>query len=678
MRLITEKGQLALPSNFKFDINIAAPAFSKDGSQSLPVSLPDRVNDLYLDFPARPGRSAKQNRKITAKIEAGVYHKSGQLVIDTAKRKEGITGAIMINESDIYAQIKDITLPEVFEKIKRVDISGVENWYNHIYACMTGTAVDDFTAFPVAVNLQEDKYELLNKPDASSLLNPWALDWKSRRLVYGNEAVTVPDGYGVTPFLWMWRMLELLFTEFNYSVRANPFKSNDFLKKIVLINNTADSICTGSLNYADLVPSCSIADFIKWLEAKFLTHLYIYPESKIVDLVPLRDVINSVTQMDVSNIIDGNEKYSFTDLEEIDISSETTLQGSAPAVDTYIELGKKYKYLTELDENDWKSNAWKYTLVYRKSTGEYYEILRRFGDSSIKRVRIGSNYFRHFTGRLTAKEYKAKDLMPTMVQVNLGLSGSKEINVVCPYIGDYRHRNTSYKEKKEATEQNIIIAIFAGASDEDIFTEAKYCLGTTQKYNNLGVQWSTYDLTIRDLYPLFWKEWNKVLMNSGVNIEAKVDFSTAQLLSLRLDKPVLLNGQPCLVKSLSYTVGQSVVNSKSEYMLLRNLTPIMDDITVSFAAELYRWDYESNNEEVFGPFDTQEWENYTWEYTGESAPSKAAFEFIPSPTFEQYTAGGLYYQQRNEIRIAAKKINETQLFYFDEVLESGFRPILIE
>ena len=324
---------------------------------------------------------------------------------------------------------------------------------------MTGAAIDDFTAFPVAANLQEDKYELLNGPDTSSLLTPWSLNWKSRRLISGNEAVNVPDGYGVTPFLWMWRMLELLFAEFNYTVRANPFKSNDFLKKIVLINNTADSICTGSLNYADLVPSCSIADFIKWLEAKFLIHLYIYPEYKMVDLVPLKEAIRSIPQMDVSSIIDGNEKYSFTDLEEIDISSETTLQGAASAADTYIDLGKKYKYLTELDENDWKSNAWKYTLVYRKTTGEYFETLRRFGDSSVKRVRIGSNYFRHFTNRLTAKEYKAEDLMPAMVQVNLGLCGSKEINVVCPYIGDSRHRNTSYKEKKKL-QSNILLLPF--------------------------------------------------------------------------------------------------------------------------------------------------------------------------------------------------------------------------
>lgn len=678
MKLITEKGQLVLPADFKFDINISAPAFSNEGSQSLPVSLPDKVNNLYLDFPTRGGRISKQCRKISAKLEAGIFHKSGQLVIDTSKKKDAITAAIMINESDVYAQIKDVLLPEVFEKITREDITGVDNLYNHIYSCMTGAVEDDFTAFPVAVNLEDGKYKLLNGPDTSSELTPWALDYKARRIMYGSEAVSVPDGYGVTPFLWLWRAIELLFAEYDYSVGSNPFKTDLFLKKIVLINNTADSICQGSLNYADLVPSCSIADFIKWLENKFLIHLYIYPEKKIIDLVPFNSVINSVPQFEVSQIVDGNEKYTFNNLEELDLSSDTSLEGATPATDTLIDLANKYKYLTELDEKAWSTDAWKYSLVYRKATGEYYEILHRYGDSSIKRVRLGSNYFRHFSGRLEGKEHTSQDLMPAMVQVNLGNSGSKYINIICPYIGESRHKNTAYSESIDATEQDIIIALFAGQAEEDTLTEAKYCLGTTQKYNNLGVQWSNYDLTIKSLYPLFWKEYNKILMNSGVTIEAKVDYSINQLLSLRLDKPVLLKGQPCLIKSLSYTVGRLVENNSSEYMLIRHLTPVMEDLQISFSDQLYRWDYENNADEIFAPFDTQEWDNYTWEYTGANAPSKAAFEFIPPPTTEQYLQGGLFYVQSNAIRIAAKKINETGLYYFDEVLTSGFRPILIE
>ena len=583
----------------------------------------------------------------------------------------------MINESDLYALIKEITLPEVFGKIIRTDITGIDNLHDHIYSCMKGTVEDDFTAFPVAVNLEEERYQLLNGPDTSSLLNPWALKYKARRITYDGQAVNVPDGYGVTPFLWLWRALELLFLEFDYSVRVNPFKSDSFLKKIVLLNNTADTICKGTLNYSDIVPSCTIAEFIKWLEDKFAIHLYIYPEKKVIDLIPASDVVSGVAQMDVSGMIDGNEKYTFTDEQEIDISSDTSLEGASPATDTIFDLAKKYSNITELDEYDFQSVGWKHTVVQRKSTGVYYEILRKQGDTSIKYVRLGSNYFRHFTSRLAERKYEASDLMPAMVEVGLGLVGIKAVVVICPYIGDSRHQNTSYKESTKAVDQKIIIAVRAGSADENIITAAKYYLGTTQKYNNLGIQWSNYDLTTTSLYPLFWKEWNKVIMNSGVTIEAKVDFSPEQLLSLKIDQPVLIKGQKCLIKSLNYSVGNRITNNTGEYLLLRNLTPVMDDLIVSFLPELYRWNYESNNVEVFGQFDGQQWDNYTWEYTGEDTPSQASFEFIPSPTPEQYTAGGLYYQQSNDIRIAAKKVGESQLYYFNEVLISGFRPVLI-
>ncbi len=679
MKLITSQGELVLPEDFNFTIQQNSPAFSSEGSQSIPVSLPaGELNFSALNHPERPGRNAKFIRKMPAKLEAGIFHKSGQLVIEAAQKREGVTGAIMINESDLYAQIKEITLPEVFGKIVRSDISGVTNWYNHIYSCMSGITTDDFTAFPVAVNLDEGRYQLLNGPDTSVSQNPWALKYKARRITYDKQAVNVPDGYGITPFLWLWRAMELLFAEFGYSVRSNPFKTDSFLKKVVLLNNTADSICKGVLNYSDLVPSCSIADFVKWLEDKFLIHLYIYPESKCVDLVPLSNVISTSAQLDLTSKIDGQEKYSYSDAQELNISSDTSIEGSAPAVDSLFDLAKKYTYITELNERDFSDNAWKYTLVLRKSTGEYYEILRKEGDSSIKRVRLGSNYFRHYTGRLPEEKHEATDMMPAMVEVNLGLNEAKERIVICPFIGDSRHRNTAYKEATKAVEQKIIIALFAGISDEDIIIEAKYYLGTTQKYDNLGTQWSLHDLTGQTLYPLFWKEWNKVLMNSGVSITAKVNYTPEQLLALRMDSPVLIKGQRCLIKSLSYSVGNKLVNNTGEYILLRNLSPVMNDIVVSFLPELYRWQYESNDVDIFAPFDTQEWDNYTWEYTGENAPSKASFEFIASPTFEQFTAGGLYYQQSNDIRIAAKKINETQLYYFDEVLESGFRPILIQ
>lgn len=682
MRLITSKGQLHLPSDFAFTIEQNSPVFSQEGTQSIPVSLPDSdVNKAALSYPTRPGRKDKFIRKIPAKLEAGIIHKSGKLLIESAERESGILGSIMLNESDFYSQIRDVKLPDIFGKIIRDDFSQssdkVEDWYQYIYDCMVGDETDDFTAFPVAVNLTGGKYQLLNGPDTSSERTVWDLKYQARRVAYGDETINVPLGYGVTPFLWLWRMIELLFAEYDYTVRLNPFKTDNFLNKIALVNNTADSICKGTLNYGDLVPSGTVSEFVTFLADKMLSHIYIYPESKSVDIVPLNSVLLSEADMDITAILHGNEKYTFTDTFEVSIEPDTSLEGAEPAMETLFDLANKYTHIGVLSESDFRNNAYKYNLVLRKSTGDYYEILRKPPTSEVQISKLGSNYFRYFTRRLPAKEYKSTDLIPPMVELKTGLIGSKEANVICPYIGTSRHRNTSYKEKTADAEQKIIIALNAGVSDEDAIIAAKYILGTTQKYDNMGNLWSMYDLTTTDLYTLFFKEWNKYLMNSGIEMEARVDYLPEQILSLKMDLPKIFKGQKILLKNLSYSVGNKVSNILSKFLLLRSLTPLVTDPAVSFIEQLYTWDYESNFGELFAPFDTQEWDSYTWDYVGSDNPSNTSFEYLPPPTAAQFTSGALYYSQSNDIKIYAKKPGDPLTYTFDRVLTSGFRAVEI-
>jgi hypothetical protein len=646
--------------------------------------LPSSARNLEsLGYPTRIGRSEKYLRKIPAKIEAGVFQKDGQLVIDSANRSSGIVGAIMLNESDLYTQIKDVKIQDVFIKIIRDDFAAEENpiesWYNYLMLCMSGIESDDFTMFPVAVDYSEDSgYKLLNSPDHTVAADIWPLRYKSRKITIGDESQNVPEGYGITPFLWMWRAIEILFAEWGYNIGENPFRTDPHLSKIVLLNNTADSICVGKIRYSDLVPSCSVSEFLMFLENKFLVHAYINPESKIIDIVPLQSVLSSPPDSDLSSIVNGEIKYVFSDPKEVALSSDTSLDGAAPAMSTIFEFNKKFKFLTELDEFNWRNNAYKYTLVKRLSTGEYFEILRKVADSSVRRNRLGTNYFSHYTGNLAAKEYKADDIMPPMVEIDLGLIGALMAKVVCPYIGERRHINTEYSDNAES-EQKIIIALAAGLAESDVNVISKAYLGTTQKYNNLGHSWADYDLTTFDLYKLFFKGWNSILMNSTREVECRIDYPITQLLSLRLDRLKLIQGQKVLQKSLSYTVGRSIIHNTSSFVLARPLSPVIEDIEPVFEDQLYTWTYVNNAETVFAEFDTQEWDSYTWEYINSDGGTynPNIFEFIPPPTAEQFAVGGEYYKQDNNIRISAKRINSSSIEVFDKILTSYFTPVEI-
>jgi len=680
MKILTADGQLTLPADYRIEIKHTSPVFSKEGTQSLPFTFPYKSNAGVIGFLARIGADNKHILKKQVKFISGIYQKEGQLVVDKASSRD-IVGAIMINESDLYAQIKDKTVRDVFNNIVRDDFAAAENkvaaWYDHIFACMTGNSNDDFTAFPVAVNEDAGQYQLLNKPDHLSAVDPWPLVYKSRRVMSGDTAMNVPEGYGVTPFLFLHRVIDLLFAEFGYQVRLNPVRTDALLSKIVLMNSTADTICAGKLRYGDLVPTCTVADFINFLEAKMLIHCYIYPESKMIDLVPLKDPLTTVHDLDITSMVNGDYIVSFVEPSEVDLSSDTSFAGSAPAAETWNDFVKKHQVLTSMEEMDFRSNAWKYSVVFRKSTGSFYQVLRRPGDSSIKLERIGSNYFRRYSNTLTGKEYRSIDKLPAMVDVNLGLVGSKEAIVICPFIGESQHINTVYKDSTTKAVQDIIIAYSAGRSIEDNIIIAKYYQGTTQKYNNFGQVWADYGLTPRDFYNRFFVEWDSILRNTNTEIDALAEYSLRTLMSFRMDRLKIFNGQRFLPIEISYNIGNGVVeNVSGRYKPIKLLAPVVSDPEVVLPAQLYVWVYESNAEEVFAEFDTQLWESYTWEYTGEDNPSKNTFEFIPPPTLEQFTSQELQYYQENPIKIFAKKINESTIYEFDRILSSGFRAVL--
>ena len=684
MKLTTEKGQLDLPAGFAFTIEQYSPVVAKEGTQSIPATLPASSRNLSaLGHPTRMGKSDKILRKISAKIESGIFQKDGQLVIDSAHSREGIIGAIMLNESDLYSRIKDVTLKEVFTKIIRDDFAlssnPVEAWYNHLFSCMKGETVDDFTLFPVAVNYSlEDGYQLLNAPDCKGNTDPWPLFYKARRITVGDETQNVPTGYGITPFMWLNRLLELLFAEWGYSLSENPFRTDSHLKKVVMLNNTADTICAGKIRYSDLVPSCTVAELLAFLENRFLMHAYIYPEAKRIDIVPLQSVLSGTFDEDLSSFIDGEIKHIYQEPMEVHISSDVSLEGAAAAMETIFDFNKKYKIVNELNEDDFRNKAWMHSIVKRKATGEYFEILRKMADSSVKINRLGTNYFAFYNGDMQGKEYKAQDLIPPMVEIDLGLIGTMMAKVVCPYIGARVHINTVFSDESNS-EQKIIIALSAGKAESDTNISSLTYLGTTQKFNNLGIQWAQYDLTPFDLYSLYFSRWNGVLKNSTRTMECKIDYPTKSLLSFRMDKLKMLHGQKVLPESLSYTIGEKITHNSSRFIGVKPLNPVIEDTQISFTPQLYYWEYVNNALEVFAEFDTQEWESYNWKYINQDGTTvnPNTYEFIPPPTQEQFLSGGQHFLQENPISISAIRFNTYQTVIFEKALISYFRAVEI-
>lgn len=678
MKLVTSKGQLTLPSGLSFTIEENSPFFSREGTQSIPVTLPvSEESFAKLGHPTRVGRSAAFVRKLPAKLSCGVVHKDGQLVIDSSSSREGIVCALMLNESDFYTKIKDVKLKDVFSEIIRDDFSEssdkISDWYTYLYSIYNGTVTDDFTLFPVAVNLDTttSKYQFLNEPDFTSALTPWALKWNSRSITADDKTVFVPPGYGITPFLYLRKLIELLFESFDYTVRSNPFSSHTSLSKIVVLNNCADTICKGRIKYSDIVPDCTVADFIDFLFNKFCCQVFVYPESKIIDIRLFEHIANEVPDVDITALCQRNPFHAYSDAKEINLIQDTTLDGALPASVTADELATKYNQVKEVNEDEFVNQAWQYALVLRKATGEYYEMMRKLYSESNTSRKLGTNYFNFFNNTLPEEKIEAKDICVPMISYQVGGIAAKKVIIVCPYIGSSIHYNTSYDSQNESGTQAIALCFAACMTEEDDLTAAKYFMGTTQKYNNLGNAWGSLNLTVLDLYNLCWKSYNEMLMNSTEKISIQVDYTIEQIMSFRMDKLKLYKGVRLLPVKRSYTIASQVTSNKSEFM--RITEPVLTGTIPFFSEQLYGWEYESNIETILDAYSS--YQRIEWSFI--SSELNDEFSYLPAPTQAQYLSGLQYYQASRPILILAFPYGDTVPDEFEEILQSGWRAVLL-
>ena len=114
MRLVTDKGELTLPSDFSFEIEQNSAFFSEEGAASITATIPATPQDQSrLGFPARLARKDRFINTMNASIQKGVYQKHGQLVIASSDERT-ITCTMALENSDLYTQHKDKNLKEIF------------------------------------------------------------------------------------------------------------------------------------------------------------------------------------------------------------------------------------------------------------------------------------------------------------------------------------------------------------------------------------------------------------------------------------------------------------------------------------------------------------------------------------------------------------------------------------
>lgn len=375
---------LDLPAGFSVELEDTNPIFNERGSQSVPATVPATpLNERLLAFPARIDTGEDPNKpERVAVVSDGAYVRRGMVNVTTAGKAEGITFNVGFDNSTAYNRWSDKKLSELstLPTIQGEDVgfeNGVAGIIDYLSSLYTRPEPDrdPLAVFPLAVgneSIQVDSntkiyWEVLNAPTSGGgLRTPTAV----KRVIDGTVTdVTVPEGYCISPFLRVWRLLELVFADLGVTIEKNEFKTNAELARLVVLNNAADAICIGELRYSDLVPDCTVSDFLNALWVRFGLTYNINFDTKRVTLRFLRDIIKSPAGREITSITTGAELINYEARQYVKLSAKTSLEGAAPATERFedfikgldvggVHLGTHVSQWTFIDDGSGDGGRW--------------------------------------------------------------------------------------------------------------------------------------------------------------------------------------------------------------------------------------------------------------------------------------------------------------------------------
>ena len=575
LKIKTHKGYVDFYGGFSVQIDEKSPIMNDQGSQSVPVTIPYTNNNaLITGFAHRIDASEKpMHQKETCTVLDGVYKRAGKINIVSAGRNNGITLNIGFDNSEAYSawkakKLRSITLPTLGN-------GNVEELCTLLTRVLNGYPAD-FSIFQIvtsnpsrATNNVTTYYpQYLNyiyTDSASPVLGntPYQLRYRERKEIFlindTPKEITLPLGYGVTAFVYVWRVLELIFSEFGYTISQNPFKENKELARLVILNNTADSCVTGYLSYTDLMPDCTIDDFLNSLYVRFGLVYHTSSDTKTATLRLLVDILNSRPSISLTRFLSDSPLTTYEPPQQLKLSAKTSFSGSAPSLERFEDYMKENKNLVVriIRFNPNIQVGW---INYEETTGRWFK-----WDIENKELTYSSSSFFNW------------DRQTNSVQVN-ELSSDDEClpmdfapnNILCPqYLADYVHRYTYIKSssstdttdsEKEETPLSFAFAFVTPANSYYTFGSV---LPISPEGGNVVLKDGSKHLIsllfqfTDGLFANFWKQYDAILRHSFNRVETKISIPVHQLMSLDVLSPISISGQPVLLDSYSYSLPAS-------------------------------------------------------------------------------------------------------------------------
>ena len=349
-----------LPAGFKISIDKSNPFLSTQGTVSLPVVFPWTAwNSETLEHPTRFDRAGKLKQKREVIIQAGIYQRLATLQITGGKLPTAygagyINATFLFDEAQFYNQMKDVTMQTVFGSIIRDDFASlatrelrVAAWVDYMNGIMFGTHTDDFDVFPVCYEIGTDGRngflnQLRSKVSYRHNIDDYELAGKvARTFVIDGANVSIPVGYEVTPFLKKSYVLRTLFSSFGYVLNEDYLTKYPDFQREVELNNTADALMPGFINYGQLVPTKTINEFLNGIRYKYGCEFFLADNNVDVKLVFWNDLFESSDLM-LDKIITDSPMINQESFKIIKLTCGTTNKIGDPKFKTFNDMVLNY------------------------------------------------------------------------------------------------------------------------------------------------------------------------------------------------------------------------------------------------------------------------------------------------------------------------------------------------
>ena len=580
MEIIIGKESIDMEKGSSISIERTNPLFNDQGSKSLPFSIKrTHRNDLLLDFPEKHHRRNKYAVKQLVRLQSGTFSTDATMEMLSVDGQK-VECALYLDETTFYQRVRETNLSEVFTGITRWDEGLPENLSDAQRAAQIEKILDileanlrnmnnysdDFAVFP-AVSECELVPRVALQPMATArreqIINPIVVieEPGSSRPIYGpretytyrdsdNNEITLPAGYGAAPFLRFGYVLRKIFEHFSLYLEPTVFETENKYRTWVVLHNTMDAILGGRVFENQLVPDCTVNDFLDIVREGLCADFFIDTNQKTARLVLFNDVLDAEADTDLTPYLRAAPpKLNLAVPKQVKLTVKRGLPLAEAAAPSIEEFRKKFPdYNTPLFQARGVS-----LLFSQNSAWRFSDYLPAIFFGSSKADRLGSiNFDYDPPGNTDREEHK----IPLESLASVSLSVNLMINV--PVVGGIRNLNSfvvldTEKQAEDELTCPMMLALdkasgtyrsgvqtFRGntpLSDFPLYTPFETSLLTWDEYG---------------LYNTFWKQYDELLQHSFHEITYNLRLPVYLLHNFRFDRLKIIEGQPLFPVSVKY------------------------------------------------------------------------------------------------------------------------------